>query len=502
MLAYRVYKVYIGKKHALFDWCDKVTALANNLSNACRFRQRQLLTASGKSDSELTDNEKEVIEEFLSVLGINDRKKLPKNPGYEKLDKVFKTTRNPDYLAEGLPRQSAQDVLKKTRRDMVSYYGLLKTWKDNGCPEWQKPGLPGYKTKGGHTSVVISNQDCTIKEARDGQLAAGLPFAKDTPLKIGYPHSRLKQAEVTPDNGKYVISFTFECNLPDPRRSPGPSRIAAVDLGVDNLMAVTNNCGEPCLLYKGGILKSINQFYNKRLAAIMQQEMAKPGCPKNKKGDPRFVPTEGSMELTLHRNNAIQDFIHKTAKHFIAWCVEKRIDTIVVGVNAGFKQNVELGHVNNQNFVQIPFAFLRHCLKYRCQEHGILYIEQEESYTSQASFPDGDPIPVYGVNDGDAAFSGRRRPAAFRGMYKACGFRGLYRTADGTIINSDLNGSANILRKVFPDAFRNGQTPDFNNLIIIRHPDEEKAASNRRRQKEAYKGMSKSRQKRLKRKAA
>jgi putative transposase len=106
-----------------------------------------------------------------------------------------------------------------------------------------------------------------------------------------------------------------------------------------------------------------------------------------------------------------------------------------------------------------------------CERVGIRYVEQEESYTSKASFVDGDYIPVYGSKDKETSFSGKRCPTHYKGMYRKGGFRGLYQTKDGTIINSDLNGSANILRKAFPDAFPNGTLPDFGRPAIIRYTD-------------------------------
>ena len=180
--------------------------------------------------------------------------------------------------------------------------------------------------------------------------------------------------------------------------------------------------------------------------------------------------------------------MHKAAKHLLAWCVENRIDTIVAGVNPGWKQGANLGKVNNQNFVQIPFAYLRHCIQYQAEVSGILYLEQEESYTSRASFLDGDPIPTYGVDDKDAGFSGKRGPSRYAGMYKKDGFRGLYRTADGTFINADLNGSANILRKAFPDAFLKGSMPDFTDVVIVKDSDREFIAANQREQAEKRQG--------------
>ena len=194
----------------------------------------------------------------------------------------------------------------------------------------------------------------------------------------------------------------------------------------------------------------------------------------------------------------------KTACHFMAWCVEHRIDTIVLGVNKYWKQEVNIGHVNNQNFVQIPFTYLRSIISYKASEHGISIIEQEESYTSKASFLDNDSIPVYKEGDNTKyTFSGKRKPTHYKGMYKKDGFRGLYIASDGTIINSDLNGSANILRKAIPDAFINGIKPDFNKVTIIKNADLEFVLANQRIQvSKVHPFISKSKKRRLEKKCA
>ena len=184
--------------------------------------------------------------------------------------------------------------------------------------------------------------------------------------------------------------------------------------------------------------------------------------------------------------------------------VRGRIDTIVLGVNKYWKQEVNMGHVNNQNFVQIPFAYLRSIISYKASEHGISIIEQEESYTSKASFLDNDPIPVYKEGDDTKhTFSGKRKPTHYKGMYKKDGFRGLYISSDGTIINSDLNGSANILRKAIPDAFINGVKPNFNKVTIIKNADLEFVIMNQRVQVSKVRPfISKSKSKRLENKCA
>lgn len=260
-----------------------------------------------------------------------------------------------------------------------------------------------------------------------------------------------------------------------PNPTTCPKRICAIDLGVDNFMAVTNNCGLPLLIYKGGSAKAVNQLYNKKIAAIVSEQTLRTGK--------KFVPDRDYYAVTNRRNDQVSDFLHKCAKHLVAWCVENRIDTIVTGVNKLWKQESRLGHKNNQEFVQLPFEKFRGILRYLCEWNGIFYLEQEESYTSKASFPDMDPIPVYQKgNETPYVFSGKRRPTHYAGMYKKDGFRGLYKTGNGTIINSDFNGSANILRKAFPQAFADGIMPDFTKVEIIRHLDLDKCRANRDKQ--------------------
>ena len=257
-------------------------------------------------------------------------------------------------------------------------------------------------------------------------------------------------------------------------------------MGVENIAAITNNIGEPCLLFKGGVIKSINQQYNKRMAAI-QSEQTKGSAEK-------FEMTPEADKLCLDRQHKMDDFMSKVAKRIIEWCVVYEIDTIVIGHNTFWKQNSNLGKVGNQNFVQIPFYKFVKQIEYRAENLGIRIIMQEESYTSKASFLDKDDIPVYGKTEGEPSFSGTR--------YQ----RGMYRSKDGTVLNADLNGSANILRKAVPDAFGE-QAPLFNEVCVFPHPYFEEMLSNSAMQcaKQAFasqkeKGPSRAKMRRLARK--
>ena len=140
--------------------------------------------------------------------------------------------------------------------------------------------------------------------------------------------------------------------------------------------------------------------------------------------------------ITLKRNNRINDCLKKTARYIINFCIENDIGSLICGYNPDFKREINLGSKTNQNFTQISFGALRRQLKTLCERYGMRYVEQEESYTSKASFLDLDDIPIFDAEKPYAGkFSGKRIN------------RGLYRSKNGRLINADVNGAANILRK-------------------------------------------------------
>lgn len=380
----RTVTVCIGSDHFLFDYADNMSSLANNLSNAVRFRQRQVITAVAKDESLWTDNEREVMAEIRYAYA--NMKRAPKLPSkgkwflsYETLDKVLRINKNPDFFVKGLPKQSAQHVIRQAVRDMKSYCEANRSYKKDPSLFSGAPKLPGYKRKGGHTAVMVTNQDCVIKND-NGRSYAYLPYIKKKPLCIGSSlnNAVFKQLVISPDNGRYVFNFQFEVKEELPTVKEKAERICSIDFGVNNLMAVTNNCGLPCVLYKGGAAKSINQGYNKNIAKIVSEQ--------TKGSNEKFKPTEEYYSETICRNDRMSDLMHKCAKHFVKWCVENRIDTVVMGINRRWKQEVNIGHKENQTFVQIPFFKLQGYIKYLCGWNGIKVIEQEESYTSKASF--------------------------------------------------------------------------------------------------------------------
>lgn len=206
--------------------------------------------------------------------------------------------------------------------------------------------------------------------------------------------------------------------------------IASIDMGVDNLMTVTTTKPEiQPIMVNGRAVKAMNQFYNK-VVSNEKSRLSKVGSLTSNK----------IKRITNKRNQQINDALHQASSKVIDWLLNNKISTLIIGKNIGWKQDINIGKKNNQNFVQIPHAKLIELIEYKCKQHNILVILQEESYTSKASFLDLDFIPNYSKNN-NFKYSGKRI------------YRGIYKANNGKLINADLNGALNILRKVIGNEF-------------------------------------------------
>lgn len=471
---YHVIKVKVGQEHPMFPYMEHVTKCGNNVYNAGLFRVRQIFTALNKDENKRTENERFVLQEIEDTLPRmqtpNKHFEMPTKKKcvlkYDFLNALMKNSHNPDYYAEGFNVHSAQQMLKQVVQDMKSFDSLRKKWLKKPSSLNGKPNIPRYKKKQGQCTTTFTNESCKIKNGTT------LTFPKtDLSLAIGQfvpEHWILKEVKVKPHHNVYTVILCFDDGkAEDDKITDKPTRVCAIDLGVNNFAAITNNVGLPGLLFKGNVIKSRNQWYNKQYAKIQSEQ--------TKGGTEQFIPTEESKKIGLKRENQMNDFMHKVAKRILEWCLLNKIDTVIVGANKGWKQNSKLGKVENQNFVPIPHAKFREIMKYLCARNGLHYLEQEESYTSMASFKHMDFIPVYGSKHEDDVekyvFSGYRGPTLYKGMKRKNGFHGLYKNNDGTIVNADINGSANIGRKCLPELF-NTDTVNLNDVHIIRFPDD------------------------------
>ena len=326
------------------------------------------------------------------------------------------STQNTDFKA--LPYHIAQQVIRQVDNNFSSFFALLKK-KSKGM--YTLPvNIPKYLKTDGVNQIVIDTW--SKKKLKDSFLQ--IPSTKIL-INVGKKVANLniKQIRLIPCNGYITLEFIHE--VPDIQPKLDNKRYMSIDLGINNLCTCTSNVLN-CFIINGKTLKTINQFYNKQVSKY------KSICEKvNHKNTSKRIQC-----LNYKRKNKIEDYFHKTSSYIVNQLVSNEINTLVIGHINYWKQDITLGKVNNQNFVQIPFNKLIKMLSYKCKLVGINCIIQEESYTSKASFIDNDEIPVY--KEGKKIvynFSGNRIK------------RGLYCSSSGIRINADVNGSLNILRK-------------------------------------------------------
>ena len=336
----------------------------------------------------------------------------------------FLLKNSPNYKA--LNSSMASQIIRKVDRSFKSFFALIRLSKQGKYSK--KIKLPSYYPKDGFTTLIIS-----MFKFNDNKLI--LPFSRGykqthSPVTITVPpillDKTVKEIRIIPrSNARFFeIHYIYEKNII--QRNLNKQNALALDFGVNNLVTAVSNNGYSFII-DGKRLKSINQWFNKENARL-QSIKGKQHLSKQ--------PTNRQKALSRKRSNKVNDYMSKTARQVIDYCISNDIGTLIVGYNVTFQLSVNIGKRNNQNFVNIPFGQLRNKLSYLCELNSIDYIEQEESYTSKASFWDKDEMPVYN-NDNlkSYKFSGNRV------------YRGLYKTASGKLLNADINGALNIMRK-------------------------------------------------------
>lgn len=296
--------------------------------------------------------------------------------------------------------------------------------------------------------LIYTLQALVGRQSKQGLQQNITPSQLPITIQTKQDPTAINQVRIVPRSGYYVVEVVYEQAVQ--QADVNPAYYAGIDIGIDNLATLTSNKPGfvPCII-NGRPVKSINQYYNKRRAEL-QQKLGHPGSTKR-------------MErLTTTRNRRMDHYMHTASKRLIDVLVQEGIGTLVIGKNPLWKQEANLGKRNNQSFVQIPHARFIDMLAYKAELVGIAVIIIEESYTSKASFLDRDNMPMYNPEDKEKhVFSGKRVK------------RGLYRAANGQMINTDCNGSYNIIRKVAPDAFQQAEGVEDGKAILpslVVHP--------------------------------
>ena len=336
-----------------------------------------------------------------------------------------------------LGAKTSQNTMKQVDFAFKSFFALLKK-KANGNYS-KKVKMPKYLEKDGYYPLIfdkfsISKGYFKVYMSKEFEDLYGS-------IKIKVPNNlecrKIKYIKIIPiyDCQYFEIQYTYlieseELNL-------NKNNVLGIDIGVNNLCTCVTNNGYSFII-DGRPIKSMNQYTNKQVAYYKSII--------NKQG---LFHSKRINSLWFKRNNFIDDYLNKCVNHIMKFAINNDIGTIVLGYNDDFQQNSKMGRVNNQNFVNVPFSKLISKLEHKCSNLGITFLIQEESYTSKASFIDEDDIPTYiKGNNTKYSFSGNRIK------------RGLYKTKDGIILNADVNGALNIIRKTI-------QTQGLNCLISV-----------------------------------
>ena len=433
-MAYRVTQRIISSDDLLYPYFDDLCRKSKLLYNAALFRVRNIFTGYDKEHR--TENEVEVFQEVALLQRSYPNMHVRRVISYTHLEKMMRVTENPDFFS-GLPRQTAQQMVKQSVTDFKNWLVSLREYKKHPEKYLGKPKMPRYK-KSDLTTVIITNQDAVLYRDDMG-MSLKLPLQKKRLYFSNLSSDPvLKEVKIKPYYGRFLLCLTLE--EPDVAFDPSGSHVCAIDLGTDNFAAIV--CDDySSAIYKGGAVLSKIQWFHKQRAKYVS--IITKGHEK------KHAVSKRLRDLSFHYANFVKDQCHKISRSIIDFCMEHQCGTLILGVNLLWKQKSNMNKINNQNFVSMPITLLRTMITYKALNAGIRIIEQEESYTSKADLIANDRIPTYGVDDKDASFSGKRIK------------RGLYRCSNGMILNADCHAAANIMRKAIPDIWKDTRDYTF-----------------------------------------
>ena len=336
------------------------------------------------------------------------------------LDKLIQN----DNPYKELGSQASQKLLKSLERNWKSFFMSIKDYTKNPSKYLGKPKLPKYKKKDGRYICELKNIQFSIENGY-------IRFS----LKRLNPYSGIIKTNITskplgiriiPRGNNYILEITYKTETLEPKEFN--NKILGIDLGVNNFATLTNNIGIKPIVINGRIIKSINQYWNKQLSKLRSDLKKR----HNKDWSNKM------QKMTTKRNNKMEYFLHCASKSVIEYCLGLDIHTIVIGLNKTWKQECKLNKIVNQGFIQLPYDEFINKIKYKAQNEGIEVIVHEEGYTSGTSFLDCE-LPI------------KQKYDKSRRIH-----RGMFKSNNGILINSDVNGSYQIIIKVFPKAFADG----------------------------------------------
>jgi putative transposase len=324
----------------------------------------------------------------------------------------------------GLPRKVSNWVLKELQKNWTAYFRASRQWRQ--CPDkfTGEPRIPKYKHKQkGRNGLTYELGAISRKKEI---VLKGLIKPSGLSLEIKTNQTSYDIVRIVPRKTHYVVEVVYTQS--ETQADVEKDWVLGVDVGLNNLAAITSNKpGFVPHLINGRPLKSINQYYNKT-KALLQSQL----------DDPQFGTSHRIESLTDRRTRRINHYLHTASRRIIEKMVKERIGTLAIGKNVGWKQEINIGKRNNQNFVSVPHARFIDMLTYKAKLVGIKVVVTDEGYTSKCSFLDLESIGKH------ETYLGKRV------------HRGLFCSKEGRLINADVNGAYNIIRKVAPESFTDG----------------------------------------------
>lgn len=385
--------------------------------------ERHILKYNLKEIDELCFNSKNLYNYCNYILrqSFIQTGKLPKE--YE-LSKQLTKEKQIDWVKMG--SNTNQQILKLLYKNWKSFFKANQEYKKNSSKFKGRPKLPKYKDKEKGRNIVIF--PCNNKNNIYDSLFHFPKFTKINPIKTFVTNKNLAQARIVPQTNCYILEIVYKINISDNKVSD--DNILSIDLGINNLAACFDRDNNSSFIISGKIIKSFNQFYNKQSAKLKSTTK----IVNNKEISKRL------KRLSLKRENKIIDYFHKSTKYIIDYCMEHNIGKVIVGHNKDWKQNSNLGKINNQKFIQIPFNKFIQQLNYKCENIGLEFILTEESYSSKIDH---------------LAKEEMKHQESYLGKRKK---RGLFQSSRGFEINADINGAIGIMRKVISNS-------EFNQIV-------------------------------------
>lgn len=341
---------------------------------------------------------------------------------YNDLNRILSSTPNleNEINYKKLKAQVSQQCLKTIDKNIKSYFKSIKDWSKNKEKYKGKPHLPNYLPKDGYNQLIHTNQSCTIK---DGKIYFSRNLSVKVPQWKKYQNEfkNFHQIRVNPKNGYTEIEIVYENSMQN--NDLNKASYSSIDLGLDNLVTMVTDFSNP-IIYSGKQIKSKNRYFNKKISE----------CKSTLEKENKKKSSKNIQRLWDKRNKETEDVYHKVSRHIVNLLLHNKVGNLIIGYNSGWKDSIDIGKINNQNFVSISHEKLVSMLEYKCQMVGINVIRREESYTSKC---DGLALETICKHE---KYLGKRKK------------RGLFQSSCSKLINADVNGALNIMRKVVGDS--------------------------------------------------